>query len=73
MTIPTTHNCPHDGSGWCLDCVGRLAVEHNRLREASARLCRELECPAMEYLHGGVRNAWAKLCNLLDGPAGDDE
>jgi hypothetical protein len=24
MTMPHQMNCPHQGEGWCLDCVGRL-------------------------------------------------
>jgi glutamine cyclotransferase len=34
MTIPTLMNCAHQGEGWCLACVGKLATDQDRLREA---------------------------------------
>tara|TARA_R110000824_G_C15185484_1_gene674210 strand:+ start:260 stop:454 length:195 start_codon:yes stop_codon:yes gene_type:complete len=27
MTMPHLMNCPHDGNGWCLSCVGELERE----------------------------------------------
>jgi hypothetical protein len=38
MTIPWLMNCPHDGSGWCLDCVRELAEERNALRDTVDKL-----------------------------------
>lgn len=33
MTIPHMQNCPHQGDGWCLDCVGILHAEVERLQD----------------------------------------
>jgi hypothetical protein len=27
MTMPHLSNCPHDGNGWCLNCVNKLWKE----------------------------------------------
>lgn len=29
MTMPHLMNCPHSGSGWCLDCVAKLYEQKN--------------------------------------------
>ena len=45
MTIPSKMNCPHQGSGWCLDCVGRLAHALEDIRfmaDYSADACPDL-------------------------------
>lgn len=31
--VPHLMNCPHDGDGWCLECVGRLAAEAAKARD----------------------------------------
>lgn len=33
MTNCQSNHCPHDETGWCLACVGRLRAERDRLRE----------------------------------------
>jgi hypothetical protein len=33
MTIPHMMNCSHQGEGWCLDCVGKLAAERDELKK----------------------------------------
>jgi hypothetical protein len=35
MTMPHLSNCPHDGNGWCLDCVKKM---HNELEHANHRI-----------------------------------
>lgn len=30
--MPTQHNCPHQGEGWCLDCVAGLAADADLYR-----------------------------------------
>lgn len=32
MTMPHLMNCAHSADGWCLDCVGHLHAEAERLR-----------------------------------------
>lgn len=31
MTTPTQMDCSHQGNGWCLDCVGKLADDRDRM------------------------------------------
>jgi hypothetical protein len=33
MTIPWMMNCSHQGEGWCLDCIGRMATALEQIRE----------------------------------------
>ena len=35
MTDPYQHNCPHEDSGWCLDCVAAVVRERDELRAQS--------------------------------------
>jgi hypothetical protein len=32
MTMPHLSNCPHDGDGWCIDCVKELWKEKEDYR-----------------------------------------
>jgi hypothetical protein len=33
MTMPHLSNCPHDGDGWCIDCVKAMHSELERMTE----------------------------------------
>jgi len=33
MTMPHLSNCPHDGDGWCIDCVKIMHSELERMTE----------------------------------------
>jgi hypothetical protein len=33
MTMPHLSNCPHDGDGWCIDCVKAMHSELERMIE----------------------------------------
>jgi hypothetical protein len=35
MTMPHLSNCPHQGKGWCLECVGKLHNEIEDLKHAA--------------------------------------
>ena len=37
------------------------------LKNKALLLCRELQCPAMEYLNEHVRRAWIDLYDFLEG------
>lgn len=52
MTIPTLHNCAHQGDGWCLQCVQSLATANERLVKA---LEENVKCPSCEGA-GAIRN-----------------
>lgn len=34
MTMPHLQNCQHQGSGWCLTCVGKIVAQRAALVEA---------------------------------------
>jgi hypothetical protein len=40
MTIPTMMNCPHDDTGWCIECVMKLQTENERLKVAGTDMTR---------------------------------
>ncbi len=35
MTMPHLMNCSHSGDGWCLQCVGELQSEVDKMKELS--------------------------------------
>lgn len=45
--------------------VDEITHQRDLLAVALGRLCRELQCPAMEYLHKDIKNAWSDAFNLL--------
>lgn len=67
MTMPHLMNCPHDESGWCLDCVAELGNEAMDLRKQVSTLKAEragLEAENAELKqraadHADFHEAWA--------------
>jgi hypothetical protein len=63
MTTPWLMNCPHDGSGWCLDCVRKLAEERNALQDTVDKLPKTADgipvVPFVDHVYhpGAPRNA----------------
>ncbi len=43
------------------------------LREAALDLCRELQCPAMEYMNPAVQDAWSKLYKIAEQESSEQE
>lgn len=57
--------CPEEFRQW----VRRAAHAEARVKELQAallRLCRELQCPAMEYLNPAVQKAWGDAFDLVE-------
>lgn len=43
MTVPHLINCGHQNNGWCLDCVGKLKAENERLTSDCAQLLEHIQ------------------------------
>ena len=61
MTIPNMMNCPHQGDGWCLDCVRE---EWERTEAVQAEMRAELDAARAE-----MRGAAAPLPSGTGRPA----
>lgn len=48
MTMPHLMNCPHQGEGWCLDCVKELHERNEKLR-----VC-------LEWIKDNLHSTWRK-------------
>lgn len=63
MTMPHLSNCPHDGDGWCIDCVKGMYFELERQTELN-RLYRELTVLQADLLQSKDEQI-AKYENLI--------
>ena len=69
MTIPWLMNCDHQGEGWCLECVGKLARERDAaLAELTALKVPKTGCPACDgrgHIYEGGHDGWVRCreCN----------
>ena len=75
--IPTQMNCSHQGEGWCLACVGKLAADNeknekliSRIREFAKELMGAGRCDwySTDYNEGrsdGKNDAGEELLGML--------
>lgn len=48
-----------------------MLADAAKVEAAALKLCRELQCPAMEYLNEHVQNAWSELLSLVVKKGGE--
>jgi len=58
---------PDDADSRMIDEFTGKLIRLNAIAKLALTLCRELQCPAMEYLPKNVQDTWAQLYNLCEG------